>query len=1517
MYRRNDTYDMTDSLEVVYTIEHHLKRYARSEDTTERHQVLWHAWNQNKRWLSRLLEWTLPSFPSYSGHDASHADTVLHNIERILGKKRIQQLSATDCFMLLHAAYMHDIGMSITADERADMMGEDSFADLVRFLEEEGDLDMQKAAKSVLQTGYTAYERLSSRERPKKMRELFRQKLDVYYGLGQIISEYQRRQHAGKVKERMQIWTIKAEQLGNGFSVSGIPLRIFLRIADCASIHTTNGIEAVLELPQEDSGYVLDMVHPRFVAVMLQLGDALDLDNDRFNPFANQFAGSFPRTSKIHFDKHQAIRQLKITPQKIQIQADCQSQEVLRLVRMECEGIEEILKNASYHWADISPGGLLGCLPTLDQSIILLDGQRVPIELVKAQFNISQTRAFRLLEGANVYGGNFVFIREVIQNAIDASKLQCWEDYIYRSKMKERKILQDSLDESVEYGLNASEKEILSEIDVWEYPIELYFQIGAQIRDEHEELKFKAKEELKPEQEKDARYGVRFLVRDHGTGISKADLIKISNVGSSYEEKQHFIDKMVDWLKPTGQFGIGLQSVFLVADSMTARTYTRSGEKYEITFNKVSNGSGGYINVKPLLIDDYVTFGTTFEIFLENSYKMPHADCWEAWNTESEDADRFVSDYDTQRPLRHCREMLTQMILSIDDMLGENLFPIYACIKGSECGQKQYEFIKKSVRKLALEADIDKQKKEFDKEKYISWLFKAIRASKMPAAKETGQQILEENAKDLLIVDIKDGIGALDCKNAKLYLWNSVLGVFARFGGSRMLFEDSRVSSLQDEKRQEQRKTKIYLKGIYVQKLSMYQDSEMLELIDLKGGAIGKNHIAINRNVFTKEGMDYLEQQVYPALISSAKAALVELNEQAVSMEKKLGAEYYLSFDKKIMESIANKTLQCIENEKAERLSYDKKRMESAADQTQQRMESEKEDSAVLKHELEELVLSAIGLSYFHRILGREKHYFCEKREKEEDIGKWDALLNLIVQFRKTGKLTDMKGSQKEIFERHMDFEKYIDHGMLHKIKIYQYDELERTGIESVKIVMDYASMLLEKNKVAIISLRHNRYAKWFYVPLLIYGEGLEERDGAGGRARENPYGIFQRKSQTAAEEEELSGQMETWADGIFSKLGELDRVQSLHKEYGEDSDVQYILQYMLGNISTVALYANDSEDGDIRINVLSAEGSGSVFYNKKMRRLILKKAARLFKRSHAKRFVTMTWRSYECITLKRIPSSVCAVNGAYIARQQSERMLLPILGDHIGKLLNLTNQEFFKDIQMQKENCEKLKKKCDVLLEFYSKFEKAISGDENNLDEVEKEIKTYLQMDHIWDDGPMDYEEERSFARSYWQELTRHIKSRIAESEKNVQLPGKEFNELMKEPEPCEFQQMLVENYFESVGFIREQEQCLAPERKEELWNWFLNAVYYIKRYSNIDLREAILEHPQMEAFKKSLWEKGGGEDDDIQQNLINYVMENVQETLSEKQIRSCYEKLMDDMIESVIESETVQKSAYVEMLI
>lgn len=126
-------------------------------------------------------------------------------------------------------------------------------------------------------------------------------------------------------------------------------------IGSCASTHTKWGFDEVLKLKQEDSGFALDYIHPRFIAVLLQLGDALDMDNNRFHPLTEEFLGKMPKESYAHWKKHKAIRRLRITNEKVSISADCKNQEELRLVRMECDTIQDILKNATFYWSVIKP----------------------------------------------------------------------------------------------------------------------------------------------------------------------------------------------------------------------------------------------------------------------------------------------------------------------------------------------------------------------------------------------------------------------------------------------------------------------------------------------------------------------------------------------------------------------------------------------------------------------------------------------------------------------------------------------------------------------------------------------------------------------------------------------------------------------------------------------------------------------------------------------------------------------------------------------------------------------------------------------------------------------------------------------------------------------------------------------------------------------------------------------------------------------------------------------------------
>lgn len=124
--------DKTHNPYIAMTIERQLKIYAECENHTERHEVLWHEWNHNKRWLMQVQEMILPSFPSYSKHDVSHSESVLHNIEMLLGDDNIRQLSPTDCFAILHTVFIHDIGMCITHSDRENILQNDRFHEFLK-----------------------------------------------------------------------------------------------------------------------------------------------------------------------------------------------------------------------------------------------------------------------------------------------------------------------------------------------------------------------------------------------------------------------------------------------------------------------------------------------------------------------------------------------------------------------------------------------------------------------------------------------------------------------------------------------------------------------------------------------------------------------------------------------------------------------------------------------------------------------------------------------------------------------------------------------------------------------------------------------------------------------------------------------------------------------------------------------------------------------------------------------------------------------------------------------------------------------------------------------------------------------------------------------------------------------------------------------------------------------------------------------------------------------------------------
>lgn len=852
------------ALSIPLTIEKQLENYSKREGHSDRHETLWHAWYQNKRWISEMLQVTLHSFPTYSRHDETHALSVLNNIEMLLGQERIAELSATDCFVLLHTVYIHDIGMCITQQDRKDIIENEQFIDMLDWLQTEGDETVKRAIECLKRTDYHCE---GKEEYLYQMKQLYRAKLDVYYAIVELVADYRRSEHGNKSAERLYDWTMKPEKLGIGFSMAGVPLRIFLAIARCAQMHTCGQFEDVKTLPQKDGGYASDYYHPRFISVLLMLGDILDMDNDRFHPMVLEFVEDFSDTSRNHYDKHRSIRKLHISPSKIEIEADCTNQNALRLVRKECDMLADTLRSAGYIWSEICPEGFRGSLPSLGEVNLYLEGKQIPEELVTAQFSISQKKAFSILEGSNLYEGRFVFLREFLQNAIDASKMQYWYDYAGMASY----YLGDGA------TVEKSPDKMNQELPLDKYPVEIGMKMQKRdFKGKNTDISEEDIKKIEAGQYGDYEFGILVSVKDFGTGIDKESILAISTVGNSRSKDHKIIQKMPRWLRPTAEFGVGLQSAFLLTESFKCYTHTRSGERYEITFSSGSSSRyEGYINVVPIekFSGKHEAYGTCFEVFVPLEKKFLHSESICTWSG----SDPFGEDYDTRRVFRHAAELISQMALYLDRMLGEILFPVILKVNDKPYLQLALNTKKDNkICKMVYPKTAD-WKKEYKK----SWIFR----------KNTESQ-------DFLFGDTENVIFALEYDSCRLYLWNKEIDAFCVVSGSNLLKREEEYRKKKQSAGNKHGIT-VYYKGIELQCKCIEEEIDMFEYIDIKGD-LKRPYINISRRGFTPEGTQYFEKMIYQELINSAKLVLKYINHLLNSQKANINLD--VSISKKICE---------------------------------------------------------------------------------------------------------------------------------------------------------------------------------------------------------------------------------------------------------------------------------------------------------------------------------------------------------------------------------------------------------------------------------------------------------------------------------------------------------------------------------------------------------------------------------------------------------------------------------------
>lgn len=521
-------------------------------------KLLESQWRFDQELISKALQNINTIFPHYSRHDASHSKQIIVNIERMLGDK-IKYLSATDTWLILESAYNHDIGMVITQKQIEDMDSLE-FDEYVNSLNDDKDHDLHKFAKNWL-----------------KEKAILPQKAKAhafFHNYIQLLAEWYRRKHPQNSAKivRNPLHEIGLDSPRNEL----LPNRLFQIVADICRAHGES-FDDVMKLHPAEAGMASEDCHPRYVACLIRMADLLDVDDNRFCPvMMNMCGNNMPHLSHTHNEKHQSIRHLRLDSERIEVDSICPNPDAYEVTHDWFSWLQQEYHNQTQRWNEIVPNKELGRLPTLTTPKVDIEEPYLILEKgKKPNFKINHDAVLGILRSTGLYSSKVDSIREILQNGVDATLQRIW--------LEDSKIVDEAespLDESIQ---NLYSK----------YPIDVKF-----------------------EQKKDDIWTLD--VTDHGIGIDFDTLKFMLEVGGSRKNKKKIktIKDMPKWFRPSGMFGIGLQSAYLLSNKFTVISKSViSNETLKITFNK-NKGTVIIKKEKNNILNDY---GTKFILDLKIS----------------------------------------------------------------------------------------------------------------------------------------------------------------------------------------------------------------------------------------------------------------------------------------------------------------------------------------------------------------------------------------------------------------------------------------------------------------------------------------------------------------------------------------------------------------------------------------------------------------------------------------------------------------------------------------------------------------------------------------------------------------------------------------------------------------------------------------------------------------------------------------------------------------------------------
>lgn len=507
-------------------------------------------WAIDKNSYTKETDTIILNFEHFSLHDKSHSRNILNAIGLLLGRAKVGCLSIGDLWLMLETAYFHDIGMAVTNEEIYDLWTKDNdFREFFQDSLSSSDLDTRKVAEYVRQVDSILLkrQRFSGKSaEPIEFDEGWPVTLKKYILL--VTADYIRKKHAERSQKKMEKFVR---------SDNDIEPRLYMIVANISYLHTQN-FQKIFELLEEkETCFGNSCMHPRFVAALLRIGDLLDMDNNRFDYMTLNHFGDIPHISELHLKKHKALGHFHISPEKISARAKSDDILVCMEIARWFQWLENENHNFIAYWNEFAPGALDGCTLSICDLKVYLKDDEFKMSF-GGNYEINKKYALRLLIGDNIYENQLDFLREYIQNALDACKMEFGQEW---KSGKLNHLLKDE----------RKEAEACMPFD---FKMEAFAQFMVRI-----EIKI-------------VDNNLELSIIDTGLGIEEKGLAALTTIGSGWKNRrgyQDWIKDLVYWLKPTAGFGIGIQAAFMVSDEVEFFTKARKEAKGNVV--KLKNPS--------------------------------------------------------------------------------------------------------------------------------------------------------------------------------------------------------------------------------------------------------------------------------------------------------------------------------------------------------------------------------------------------------------------------------------------------------------------------------------------------------------------------------------------------------------------------------------------------------------------------------------------------------------------------------------------------------------------------------------------------------------------------------------------------------------------------------------------------------------------------------------------------------------------------------------------------------------